>query len=479
VKTYTPGNLQKLFAKFAPLFLFFTLLSGLASAQNPVLEIHMDKDLEERGKVFDTQGHHADNYGVAYVPDRFGIPCRAMYFDGKSHLSIPSTPDFNIARSFGLSVWCKVPPSDFQWLTLICKGDRPGETTNMPTFRAQFTEKTASVNTNSTPRLGDGLFHRFPTDKWFHVVVNYDGTSLEVYIDGVKTYSYVYSDPMATTNNAPLHIGRDVPGNEEFFEGIMDELMLFDAPLSPKKIKKIYSDDSRKKLKTACPNTGGSSTVTQTPANPLTGIDLTPTDPTPEENTTVSTTPTDPSGGNSTTEETPPPTNPLSGIDLTSTEIEPEPEITPVQNNPPTNPSGGSTTETETPSGGGSTVPPVSLPAEPEIQHEVTLKSAEVEVVIFDHGIVDNDTVSFFMNEERLLNRVLLPDQGRWIIHKVKLEPNKVYNFTVLAHNFGSDPNKVNTVGIRFNDGLDLTAKKLVIKDLDTPVAVKVLYKKE
>lgn len=242
--------------------LFLTLISLLGVlagwAQTPVLHLKMDRE-GGWGEVSDetSNGNNAEMIGgVEFIPDRFGIPCRAVRFDGSTgYMTIPHDRSLNMGTHFTVTAWAKIPygltHQGLQWLTLVCKGEQPIETSVSPAFRAQLTSQTASVNTSSTKTIGV-IRQGFPTDQWFHVALVYNGDKLITYIDGQEARRYQLRDPIYT-NREPLNIGRDIPGNVEYYQGDMDDLKMFDKALSPYEVKQIYKDDRDRNLPTGCP----------------------------------------------------------------------------------------------------------------------------------------------------------------------------------------------------------------------------------
>jgi len=234
-----------------------TMLATQLAAQTPVIHLMMDE--EGTGTVSDQTGkrNHADVIGgVQFVEDRFGNECRAVLFDGYTgYLTVPHRRSLNLNSNFTITAWTKIPYGltlqGLQWLTLVCKGEHPEETDFSPAFRAQLTSATASVNTASTKSIGS-IRQGFPTGQWFHVAIVYDGDEMLIYQDGRETARFALRDPIYT-NNEPLNIGRDIPGNVEYFEGYMDDLRLFNQALSSNEVQKVFRDDSYKNLGSACP----------------------------------------------------------------------------------------------------------------------------------------------------------------------------------------------------------------------------------
>ncbi len=246
---------MKAFKQFFIACVLVLCLGVNVNAQYQVLHLKMDKEAARVVSDQSGQLNHAQLIGgLEFVPDRFGNECRALSFDGTGYLTIPHDPSLNLSNHFTAGAWLKLPAfsglPDVQWVTLICKGEKPIETDNSPAFRVQLTSVTSSVNTASTKTIGN-IRQSFLTDEWFYFAVTYDGNQLIIYENGSEVGRFSLRDPIYP-NREPLNVGRDIPGSTEFMVGLMDDLKVWDGVLSPSEIRKVYEDDSDRSLGSAC-----------------------------------------------------------------------------------------------------------------------------------------------------------------------------------------------------------------------------------
>ncbi|GAB2854946.1 LamG-like jellyroll fold domain-containing protein [Hymenobacter ruber] len=68
-----------------------------------------------------------------------------------------------------------------------------------------------------------------PANRWTHVAATWDGTALQLYVNGVAVASTPNSGPVAT--NEPLQIGRSAAYNQPF-NGRLDEVRIYNAALT-------------------------------------------------------------------------------------------------------------------------------------------------------------------------------------------------------------------------------------------------------
>jgi len=76
--------------------------------------------------------------------------------------------------------------------------------------------------------------------EWHHVAMTYDGINIKSYIDGVKTSTNEYPCSGQIATGAKTNIGTDL--NNYYFNGIIDEVIVFDSALVDSDIEQIYND---------------------------------------------------------------------------------------------------------------------------------------------------------------------------------------------------------------------------------------------
>lgn len=78
---------------------------------------------------------------------------------------------------------------------------------------------------------------------WHHIVAMYDGSSIGVYIDGTLRGSTVYSGGLFSDVGSILRVGASSSGGgiAAYFEGIIDDVRIYNRALSAAEIKQLYS----------------------------------------------------------------------------------------------------------------------------------------------------------------------------------------------------------------------------------------------
>jgi hypothetical protein len=191
--------------------------------------------------------------GVTPTYDRFGNPCKAMYFDGFSgYIEVPDSKSLkSITSTFSTTCWFKIDDLNniggLKWLTLICKGMETIETNDNPQYRVQTfqspSQSTISVNTEFTEYDLNFSQHPFYLGKWMFYSLVYNGNDVIAYLNAEKIWEFPYRGK-CVPNDHPMFIGKDIPGVLEYFYGSLDDVRLYKSALSLDEIRDIFNDSS-------------------------------------------------------------------------------------------------------------------------------------------------------------------------------------------------------------------------------------------
>lgn len=230
-------------------FVFFTIIfKNIALGQNDLLlHLPFNNSINNESQ-FNLVVKDVGN--TSFVEGRNGLSCNALEFDGNNYVTILNNKIFDqIKNEFTITSWLKVTKSsnDDYWLTLICKGDELDETKTNPHFRVQLfqnnDQSTVSVNTEFTEYDSNFMNHRIKSNEWFHFALVCSADKVIVYLNGINVWSFYYSNSFVF-NTSPIFIGRDIPGADEFFQGVIDDLKLFNRSLSEAEIiEDMYNSD--------------------------------------------------------------------------------------------------------------------------------------------------------------------------------------------------------------------------------------------
>lgn len=198
-------------------------------------------------------GHNGQVEGAQLTTDRFGHENSAYHFDGKDeYILIPTSDQFQFEQ-FSISVWFyldenlgytqariinrqKTGHGSESW-GLEVKGENYGSTGpgNNLDFHAGNCNYDGIAHLNSKTDLN--------TRKWYHIVVIHSGDSTFIYInDKLDSKRETYGPP-CSENNEPIAIGVSHATNEFYFPGKIDDIRIYNRPLSEQEIDQLYHEN--------------------------------------------------------------------------------------------------------------------------------------------------------------------------------------------------------------------------------------------
>ncbi|MFH1657468.1 MAG: LamG-like jellyroll fold domain-containing protein [bacterium] len=182
-------------------------------------------------------GNHGTRTGTTLVPS---IPelGNALSFNGSTdYVSVPDSNSLDLTTAGTIEVWAK---KDTQ-----------------KNYQMYVTKGIASANTGyqlmdygSTGRIvlrwgsdGNNIItdEVVPTGVWYHIVGTYDGSNLMIYLNGSLAKKVPYTTD-AVANTDPLMIGRRSTATSYFFDGILDEVRIYNESLTLSEIQQLYAE---------------------------------------------------------------------------------------------------------------------------------------------------------------------------------------------------------------------------------------------
>ena len=177
-----------------------------------------------------------------FVPGMVG---QAFSFSGAGYVEIPHDPVLDLS-DFTIEVWVNLTTEGAGYQPLISKGVDPrpaslwlyGDLIEI-WFDPIFLEVVRSV-TSLTP------------GNWYHIAATYNRSEAKIYIDGTLDATTVLSD-VPSTDTGPLFLGWIGQGNTGFYNGLLDEVSIYDRALTAEEVSAIYEAGSAGKIKPAPP----------------------------------------------------------------------------------------------------------------------------------------------------------------------------------------------------------------------------------
>jgi hypothetical protein len=189
-------------------------------------------------------GNHGVVHGATLTTDRFGSEESAYRFDGiNDYIEIADSPSLDIEQQITIAAWVRFysnpdgssrivdkshtdcrAPWNMYGLRMCCKASR---------FSFDVTTYGSNHISNSTSD--------YPPDAWHFVIGTYDGSAQKLYVDGVLDSSAAVSGPIET-NNEPLLIGKHRGCESQHFDGVLDDVRIYNRALSEAEIGGLYEE---------------------------------------------------------------------------------------------------------------------------------------------------------------------------------------------------------------------------------------------
>lgn len=210
-----------------------------------------------------------------FVPAKVGFG-----FDSSQGIvSIPSAPNLNLSQ-FTMETWLRVDNTNLpNNMVVVWKGETGGgqditapyfievgtNSITPPTPNIFGTEGPGKVSINLTDGVHDQAYisnSALPVGTFHHVAATIDGLMVRIYIDGQLDAAYPQMVIPFLTSSTPFEIGGIVNSSpHDYFQGVIDELTLYNRALTGPEIEGIYAAGSAGKcrvstLLSVIPNTG-------------------------------------------------------------------------------------------------------------------------------------------------------------------------------------------------------------------------------
>ena len=205
------------------------------------------------GNAFDEIGGNtgANVNGTGFSQGEVG---RAFDFNGIDQLiRIPDAPALNPPTALTLEAWVFIRVFSHESVAIIGKDDPysplrqymigMGNKTGHWAFRAHIGTPGNYFNFDGQTALSNYT--------WYHVAMTYDGSVLKLFVNGNLDGSLPVTGPI-TVSDMPLLIGGHAEGPWNF-NGLVDEVSLYNRALSADEIQSIYHSDSAGKCVTPIP----------------------------------------------------------------------------------------------------------------------------------------------------------------------------------------------------------------------------------
>lgn len=231
----------------------FLLLAGCAKDQGKEIpSVGLIAKISFDGSAFDEVNNISGiNHAAALTADHHGIANRAMYFNShdSSYVDFGSDRNFSFPQKvFTLSCWVFVTEAS-QPITILSKRTPFGpfeysldNHMNKSVFNFDNWISSGATTVYGTDPLAASV--PITLNQWQHIAVLADGMTLKVYSNGqlMPGVDYIKSGNSFSDTDAPFQIGVGGGyGKNYFFEGAIDEVLIYDRVLSEEEIVLLSS----------------------------------------------------------------------------------------------------------------------------------------------------------------------------------------------------------------------------------------------
>ncbi len=191
-------------------------------------------------QVLDASGNGND--GTLSGPTRstqakFG---QSLSFSGSNSLvTVSDSNSLDLTSGMTLSAWVYPTTWASGWKTVMMKEVSGG-------LAYDLNSNSDAGLPNSTLSIGGydrqlTAGSRLPSNTWTHLAATYDGTTQRLYVDGVQVGSRAQTGTLAASAN-PLRIGGNTVWANEYFQGLIDEVRIYNRPLTQAEIVAVSQE---------------------------------------------------------------------------------------------------------------------------------------------------------------------------------------------------------------------------------------------
>jgi hypothetical protein len=164
----------------------------------------------------------------------------AVDLDGKSgFVQIADKSAFDIAGQITIACWANLHSIPTDYSALVTKGDNSWRLSTTPGQRKFH----ASVN-DWQQLMVDGSTE-VSANEWHHVAMVYNGDEVRIYVDGKLDTAKLWKGGIAV-NDFDVLIGENAERKGRFFDGLMDDVRIYNYALKESDIMALYNKGVKK-----------------------------------------------------------------------------------------------------------------------------------------------------------------------------------------------------------------------------------------
>ncbi|AFL81569.1 hypothetical protein Aeqsu_2106 [Aequorivita sublithincola DSM 14238] len=185
--------------------------------------------------------NNATIFGATLTEDRYGNSDKAYLFDGiNDYMEVENSQSLeNLNSQMSMSVWFNTTEYYYTgkgWASLLAKS---GNSTSLDSRQfSLFYNDDGDIYFNNDV-VGN---FSFDLDQWYNLTLTYDSGTVKTYVDGVLINDIAGIEPVVS-NQLSLMIGYDTPGVTEYYNGILDDIRIYNRILSESEVTRLTNED--------------------------------------------------------------------------------------------------------------------------------------------------------------------------------------------------------------------------------------------
>lgn len=200
-----------------------------------------------------TGGHNGTLNGAILTKDRFGNPNQAFSFNGiTDNIQISNSTSLNFGASITVSLWFKIGTLFNREAFFISHGSWQNR------WKISLTNKKIRWTIKTNSKINSGIKDldsetELIANKLYLVTATYSGADIELWLNGeLDSFSSWNGNILPTSYD--LMIAQMLPGDSNYnFNGVIDDVRLYDYALSIDEIQKLYDFQTSFKNKEEIP----------------------------------------------------------------------------------------------------------------------------------------------------------------------------------------------------------------------------------
>ena len=193
--------------------------------------------------AYDSSGNDNDGtiYGATWADGKFK---KALNFDGSDdYVTIPHDASFDVDK-VTITAWFKADALGYNWRKIVChpyyddQWSDPYSVYALGIDNANKILGEISIGTSNV-KVGGSVLN---TGLWYFAAMTFDGEFLKIYLNSVEEDSLSVSGSL-NHRSTKVHIAKAYDAaNTELFDGIIDEVCIFNRALTQEEISDLYNN---------------------------------------------------------------------------------------------------------------------------------------------------------------------------------------------------------------------------------------------